>query len=71
MQSVLKIAGDAFLAELLFDTVNNGHDSLDVAIENVADLQRLERNLTIVFGFSIVWEDNTQALVCNIVDYWG
>ena len=38
MKGVLEVAGDSFLAELFLDTVNNRHDSLDVAIENVADL---------------------------------
>ena len=38
MKGVLEVAGDSFLAELFFDTVNDRHDSLDVAIENVTDL---------------------------------
>lgn len=38
MKGVLEVASDSLLAELFLDTVNNRHDSLDVTIENVADL---------------------------------
>lgn len=44
LQRVLKVLGDLFLAELLFHAVDDGHDALDVFVEDVAFLQALERN---------------------------
>ena len=71
MKGVLEVASDSLLAELFLDSVDNRHDSLDVAVENIADLQALKRNLAIVFWLAIVGEHNAQALICDIVDDGG
>ena len=71
MKGVLEVASDSLLAELFLNSVDNRHDSLDVAVENIADLQALKRNLAIVFWLAIVGEDNAQALICDIVDDGG
>ena len=59
MQGVLEVARDPLFAELLLDAVDDSHDPFDVSIENVADLQALKRDLTVVFWLSILGENYT------------
>ena len=51
-QRALEVFGDHLLTKLLLDTVDDGHDTLDVTIKNVAFLETLECNLALVLAVS-------------------
>lgn len=74
LKGALKIVCDALFAELLLNTVDDGHDALDIPVEDVTYLQTLERDLTIVvlivrFWLAfLAWEGHGEALVCYVCD---
>ena len=70
LKSILELSGYPFLAKLLFDAVDDGHDSLNVSVENVANLEALESYLAIVLLGTLVRRDDRQASFSHIVDDW-
>ena len=48
MKSALKVFGYLFFAELLFNTVYNGHDSSNIMIKNITLSEALEGDKALI-----------------------
>ena len=54
LQRILEVLGDLFLAKLPFNAIDDGHDALNILIKDVALLQALERDLTLLWAASTI-----------------
>ena len=50
MKSALKVFGYLFFAELLFNTVYNGHYSFNILVKNVTLSEALEGDKTLIYS---------------------
>ena len=66
LKSVLELTCNPLLAKLLFHSVDDRHDTLDVTIEDIADLQALERDLTIILFWALVRRDDRETSIGHI-----
>jgi len=67
LQSILEVFCDLLLAELLLDTINDGHDALNIAVKDVTFLKTLKGNLTLFNPFSTIGKGDRETLLCDVV----
>ena len=67
LQSILEVFCDLLLAELLLDTVYDGHNALNIAVEDVTFLKTLKGNLTLFNPFSTFGKGDGETLLCDVV----
>ena len=74
LKGTLEVFSDLFLTKLLFHAVYNGHNSLYISVKDVALLQALKRDLTLLCAFShapAIFGEDSQALGSDIVHDGG
>ena len=70
LEGALELPGNPLFTKLLLNTIDDGHDALDVTVEDIADLQTLECDLAVVLFGTFVRRHHGKATVGNVGNYW-